>query len=245
MTPEEIIDAYNVVSQDVQNYTAEQAAAIGNSQRSLGTLAERVASPSGQTSGLANYTYNRTLRPTVDTLTADLVAQGKSRGLENYLNAKLREARNKYEDAQNRYTVASTTPKKTEDPNKNKVTEEELNGFDGKKKETNTGSSVNTDQGTLNQNSLIENSNAYNAATGGGQLPTNTTASRFKYVDSKGITHNGYMYYGQGGSIDGMDFTKEGMAAYISKKANEGAKFYNTVGKEVDGAILKMQYKLY
>lgn len=123
MTPEEIIDAYNVVSQDVQNYTAEQAAAIGNSQRSLGTLAERVASPSGQTSGLANYTYNRTLRPTVDTLTADLVAQGKSRGLETYLANKLREARNAYEDAQNKYTVASTTPKT--DPNKNGYNETE------------------------------------------------------------------------------------------------------------------------
>lgn len=110
MTPEEIIDAYNVLAQDVQDQTAIEAARIGNAQRSLGPLAAAVASPSGQTSGLANYTYDRTLRPTVDTLTTSLITTGKANALENKLKSDLRAAKNAYEDAKNAYTVASTTP---------------------------------------------------------------------------------------------------------------------------------------
>lgn len=110
MSPEEIMDAYNVVIEDLQTNTANRAAAIGNSQRSLGTLAERVASPSGQTSGLANYTYDRTMRPVIDSLSASLTTTGKAQALENLLSTKLREAKNNYENSRNNYTVASTTP---------------------------------------------------------------------------------------------------------------------------------------
>lgn len=110
MSPEEIMDAYNVVIEDLQTNTANRAAAIGNSQRSLGTLAERVASPSGQTSGLANYTYDRTMRPVIDTLSASLTTSGKAQALENLLSSKLREAKNNYENSKNNYTVASTNP---------------------------------------------------------------------------------------------------------------------------------------
>ena len=108
MSPEEIIEAYNVLTKDVTDYTAQEAAKIGNSQRSLGTLAERVASPSGQTSGLANYTYDRTLRPTVDSLAASLTTEGKAQALDKYLDTKLRAAKNAYEDAKNAYTVSSS-----------------------------------------------------------------------------------------------------------------------------------------
>ena len=108
MTPDEIMQAYEVVAQDVRNRTAQDAAMIGNSQRSLGTLAERVASPSGQTSGLANYTYNRLLRPTVDTATTALITQGKAQALQTDLTNKLLAAKQSYEDAKNNYTVAST-----------------------------------------------------------------------------------------------------------------------------------------
>lgn len=109
MTPDEIIEAYNVVAQDVQNRTANEAARIGNAQRSLGTLAERVASPSGQTSGLANYTYDRTMRPAVDSTVASLVTTGYANALDNNLKSSLRAAKNRYEDAKNRYTVASAS----------------------------------------------------------------------------------------------------------------------------------------
>ena len=109
MSPEEIIEAYNVVAASTNDYVEQEAAKIGNSQRSLGTLASRLASPSGQTSGLANYTYDRTLRPVVDTLTAELTTKGKAQALQNKLDTELRNAKNNYESAKNAATVAAAT----------------------------------------------------------------------------------------------------------------------------------------
>lgn len=111
MTPEEIMQAYDVLVQEGNQYAAQEAAKVGNSQRSIGGLAEAVANPSGQTSGLANYTYNRTMRPVVDTLAASLTTTGKSQAMDRYLKDELMKAKNAYEDAKNNYTVAATTPK--------------------------------------------------------------------------------------------------------------------------------------
>lgn len=111
MTPEEIMQAYEVLVQEGNDYAAQEAAKVGNSQRSIGGLAEVVANPSGQTSGLANYTYNRTMRPTVDSLAASLTTTGKSQAMDRYLKDQLMAAKNAYEDAKNNYTTASTTPK--------------------------------------------------------------------------------------------------------------------------------------
>lgn len=113
MTPEELIESYNILSQNVKDQAARDAAIIGNSQRSLGPLAARVASPTGQTSGLANYTYNRLMRPVVDSTAAALTTQGTAQALNKNLGDALRAARAAYEDAQNKYTVASTTPSAT------------------------------------------------------------------------------------------------------------------------------------
>lgn len=111
MTPEEIMEAYDVLVQEGNNYAAQEAAKVGNSQRSIGGLAEVVANPSGQTSGLANYTYNRTMRPYVDALAASLTTAGKTQGMNRYLKDQLMAAKNAYEDAKNAYTVAASTPK--------------------------------------------------------------------------------------------------------------------------------------
>lgn len=113
MNPEERIASYQEAVDVLNNYTAQEAAKIGNSQASLGLMAERVARPSGTTSGLANYTYDRTLRPTLDSLAASLTTTGYSQGLEKQLYDALTAAKNRYEDAKNRYTVASTVPKTT------------------------------------------------------------------------------------------------------------------------------------
>ena len=107
MTPQEIIDAYNVLANDVTTQAANDAAKIGNSQRSLGTLAERVASPSGQTSGLANYTYNRIMRPNVDTATTALITKGKAQALQTELTNELLAAKQRYENSKNSYATSS------------------------------------------------------------------------------------------------------------------------------------------
>lgn len=119
MSPDEIMQAFNVIASSTNDYVEQEAAKIGNSQRSLGTLAERVASPSGQTAGLANYTYDRTLRPVVDTLTAELVTKGKAQALQNTLDTALRNAKNNYERSRNAAATASTTGNTT----KNNYTE--------------------------------------------------------------------------------------------------------------------------
>ena len=111
MEIDEIQNAYDVLAQNVRDQAATEAAAIGNAQRSLGPLAAAVASPTGQTSGLANYTYNRLFRPAVDSTAAALTTKGKAAALEKYLTDSLRNAKNAYEYAKSRYAVASTAPK--------------------------------------------------------------------------------------------------------------------------------------
>lgn len=139
MNPDQIIEAYKVVAQDVQNRAAEQAARVGNAQRSLGTLAERVASPSGQTYGLANYTYNRAMRPTVDSTAASLTTTGYANALENNLKTSLRNAKNLYEDAKNRYTIASAGGGGGKTGNNQNYKEQQDNSYSGG---TATGDSV-------------------------------------------------------------------------------------------------------
>ena len=108
MTPEEIIEAYDVLSSNLQDSAARESQIIGNSQRSIGGLAAAVASPSGQTSGLANYTYNRIMRPTINTLATNLETQGRAQALDRNLKNQLLAAKAAYEDAKNRYTVAAS-----------------------------------------------------------------------------------------------------------------------------------------
>lgn len=101
MTPDEINEAYKVLAQNVNDNAAQEAARVGNAQRSLGTLAERVASPANQTYGLANYTYDRTMRPVVDSTARALATQGLASSLEQSLTGALRAAKNRYEDTRN------------------------------------------------------------------------------------------------------------------------------------------------
>lgn len=221
MTPQEIIDAYTVVAGDVSNQAAQDAAKIGNSQRSLGTLAERVASPSGQTSGLANYTYNRTLRPVVDTTTAALITQGKAKALETELTNRLLAAKRNYSNAQNNYTVAST--KKATDPRQEQ-----------RDKEVNTrlkDEIINPDGTVTIQNG--RNSNIVETIGGSAVNLVNTFSSllsgnvnrtprQFAY-DLNGVTHTGVFYPGQGAEIDGFSFTLDGIKNHLAKQAQHGA----------------------
>ena len=117
MTPDEIVEAYKVLAQNVNDNAAQEAARVGNAQRSLGTLAERVASPANQTYGLANYTYDRTMRPVVDSTARALATQGLASGLEQALTGALRAAKNRYEDARNSSYAKSAGGNNTTKPN--------------------------------------------------------------------------------------------------------------------------------
>lgn len=245
MSPEEIAQAYEVLAQEVKDKNAVEAARIGNAQRSLGALAAEVASPSGQTSGLANYTYNRMLRPTVDTLATSLVTSGKASALEAELKNRLRAAKNAYEDARNAYTVASTTPKAA---NKNPYSEKTDNEYTGERVDESTGdknANPVTGPSTLTPvESAAANLNAYAALTGGGQLKVPSRGTKFSYT-LNGSTHTGYVYDGEGGSIDGMDFTKSGLKNYLDKVVKQGASFQNYLGNDTDYSLWKIAFHLY
>ena len=245
MSPEEIIQAYDVLAQDVGNDTAQKAAQIGNSQRSLGGLAEAVATPSGQTSGLANYTYNRTLRPIVDASTAALTTQGKAQALQTKLTNELLAAKQRYEDAKNAYTVASTTPKTT---NSNNIYGEQSDdGVTTRFKDESTGdrnAPSSTANGISAQDSFIANANAYAALTGGGQLPESPKGTKFSYT-LNGSTHTGYVYPGAGGEIDGVSFTRSGLNNHLNNVMQQGATFQNYLGNDTNYSIWKIANKIY
>lgn len=241
MSPEERVQAYQEAVDVLNNYVAQEAAKIGNSQASLGTMAERVARPSGMTSGLANYTYNRTLRPTIDTLAANLTTQGYSAGLNKQLSDAIMAAKQRYEDAKNAYTVASTTPKTTSTGGGGWT--ESM----GSPKAGETAPEAPATQGATNQtvatNNAINAMNQFAALTGGGQMQEPPIGTRFSYT-LNGDTHTGYVYAGQGGEIDGMSFTKSGLNNYLNNIVRNGGTVQNHLGNPVNYSVWKVQYKI-
>jgi len=94
MEQEEITKVYETLAPMAGDYANAQAEQIGMAQQSMGPLA---ASTMGTTtSGLGNYTYNRLMRPQVDTMRDEIMVQGYANQLNRLLSDKLNEARNRY-----------------------------------------------------------------------------------------------------------------------------------------------------
>lgn len=105
MSPQEIADAYSVLAGQTQDYTNSLIGRAGAAQSSLGTLADQVKGQS-QTAGMGNYTYNRLVRPQLDSLTSSLVAKGVSDALNKQLYSALEQARRNYSNS----GYSGTTP---------------------------------------------------------------------------------------------------------------------------------------
>lgn len=224
MSPEEIIQAYDVLVQEGNQYAAQEAAKVGNSQRSIGGLAEVVANPSGQTSGLANYTYNRLLRPTVDTLAASLTTTGLSQGMDRYLKDQLMAAKNAYEDAKNNYTVAATTPKAPS---------------------AGTGYREQTDNAFNNTGDRTAEQEAAEKAAKKKAVQQNvsnmqTGATKYYYVQD-GMSIPFTVYSGLNGGLEvqgGMSYTANGGRNFINNLRNSGARIYNSFGQDVTNQLI-------
>lgn len=126
MTPQEIADAYNVLSGQVSDYANVIANRTAQAQASYGPLASAVRGGS-RTADLGNYTYNRVLRPTVDVLKANLVAKGMSDALNRQLSEAYNQALENYNRAGRRYSTGgggggTKTPE--DDPNKFEITDD-------------------------------------------------------------------------------------------------------------------------
>lgn len=241
MTPEEMIEAYNVVAEDARQQTADAAGKIGNSQRSLGLMAERVASPSGQTSGLANYTYNRTLRPTVETTATALQAQGHAQALQKYLDDELRKAKNAYEDAQNAMTVAQSTPTTTNSGNQGNYEEADDKSVssDGSEK---VSPSTPKRQGTSGTNDVI---NSNTNPVDNSQQTFLASGGNFTYV-LNGETYNGYIYQGGGSDLPfGSFINAAATKAALERLERQGAKFYDKNGNQISpDKMLDLDYSI-
>lgn len=229
MTPEEIMQAYDVLVQEGNDYAAQEAAKVGNSQRSIGGLAEVVANPSGQTSGLANYTYNRVMRPTVDSLAASLTTTGKSQAMDRYLRNELMAAKNAYEDAKNNYTTAATTPKAP-------------SSGGGYREQTDGTYNLDGDQTAEQEAKRKEvQQNQYNAQ----QEFSNVQSGGQKYyyvLNGESVPFTVYGGIGnQMGGVEvdgGMSYNASGGRAFLSGLRSSGARIYNSLGADVTNQII-------
>lgn len=94
MEQEEITKIYETLAPMAGDYANAQAEQIGMAQQSMGPLAANTMGTT--TSGLGNYTYNRLMRPQVDTMRDEIMVQGYANQLNRLLSDKLNEARNRY-----------------------------------------------------------------------------------------------------------------------------------------------------
>lgn len=112
MEANEIRNMYEVLSTEPAAYANSLAQRAGAAQASLGTLADAVRGAS-QTAGLGNYTYNRTIRPTVDTLRSSMVAQGMNQWANKLLSDAIQGAQRNYGNAARSYANNVNTPSTT------------------------------------------------------------------------------------------------------------------------------------
>lgn len=95
MNQEDITQIYETLAPMAGDYANAQAEQIGMAQQSMGPLAAATMGQS-RTAGLGNYTYNRLMRPQVDTMRNEIRVQGYANQLNRLLSDALNNARNNY-----------------------------------------------------------------------------------------------------------------------------------------------------
>lgn len=103
-TPQDIVDIYNVLAPMSTDYANANIERAGQAQASYGPLAQAAMGDS-QTSGIGNYTYNRLVRPSVDTMRDQLIVSGLSTALNKQISDSLDAARENYNRATRRYNL--------------------------------------------------------------------------------------------------------------------------------------------
>lgn len=103
MEAEEIAEVYNTLAPMSTDYANANIERIGQAQSSYGPLAQAAMGDS-QTAGVGNYTYNRLVRPTVDTLRDQLIVEGISSALNKQISDSLKAAKENYSNAYKAYS---------------------------------------------------------------------------------------------------------------------------------------------
>lgn len=101
-TPQDIVDIYNVLAPMSTDYANANIERAGQAQSSYGPLAQAAMGDS-QTAGIGNYTYNRLVRPSVDTMRDQLIVSGLSTALNKQISDSLNAARENYNRAARRH----------------------------------------------------------------------------------------------------------------------------------------------
>lgn len=107
-TPQDIIETYEVLAPMATDYANANLERAGQAQASYGPLAQ-AAMGGSQTAGIGNYTYNRLVRPAVDTMRDQLIVEGYSAALNKQLSDSLNEAKKNYNRAARRYNNNPST----------------------------------------------------------------------------------------------------------------------------------------
>lgn len=102
MSPDEIAATYEVLAPMSTDYANANLERAGQAQASYGPLAQ-AAMGASQTAGIGNYTYNRLVRPAVDTMRDQLIVEGYSAALNKQISDSLRQAQGNYNRASRRY----------------------------------------------------------------------------------------------------------------------------------------------
>ena len=95
-SPESIKEITEVLAPQSTNYANAITEQIGQAQRSMGPYSAAAMGDS-KTAGIGNYTYNRLLRPTVDSLRDEILVEGYKDALNALLTDALRSAKSNYE----------------------------------------------------------------------------------------------------------------------------------------------------
>ena len=98
MEPQEIAAVYETLAPMATDYANANIERAGQAQASIGPLAEAVMG-GNRTAGIGNYTYNRLVRPSVDTLRDQLLVEGYSAALNKQLSDSLNAAKENYNRA--------------------------------------------------------------------------------------------------------------------------------------------------
>lgn len=101
-TPQDIVDIYNVLAPMSTDYANANIERAGQAQSSYGPLAQAAMGDS-RTAGIGNYTYNRLVRPSVDTMRDQLIVSGLSAALNKQISDSINAARENYNRAARRH----------------------------------------------------------------------------------------------------------------------------------------------
>lgn len=114
MTPDQITETYEVLAPMATDYANANLERAGQAQASYGPLAQAAMGDS-QTAGIGNYTYNRLVRPAVDTMRDQLIVEGYSAALNKQLSDALNEAKKNYNRAARRHSLGGGNNKNSTD----------------------------------------------------------------------------------------------------------------------------------